>query len=71
MNEIYTSLGCQAPHIKSLSAKAIRDAVIDGLLRYSTLKEIAVTILEKWQLHPSSTEHWQSELAEWLPSLNV
>ena len=71
MNELYTSLGGQAPSIKSLSTKAIRDSVIDGLVRYPTLKETVVTIREKWQQHPSSAEQWQYELTEWLPFHNV
>lgn len=71
MHDVYVSLGGAAPCFETLSADAIRDAIIDGVSQYSTLRKTAVTIREKWQQHPSSYDQWQAEITRWLPSHHV
>ena len=68
MNDKYTSLGGNAPCFTSLSTDEVKEAIINGVLRYSALRENAKIIREQWRKHPSSTEHWESELTNWLPT---
>jgi len=68
LNRFYAALGGDAPVFETLSAQAIRAAIIDGVLQYSTLNKMAMAIQSKWPDHPSSTEQWQSKLTNWLPS---
>ena len=66
IHEVYTSLGGEPPCFQSLSTPAIREAIIDGVRRFSALKKSTIKVRENWRQHPSSAEQWQSELADWL-----
>lgn len=67
IHEVYTSLGGEPPCFETLSATAIRAAIMDGVERFAALKESTIHVRENWRQHPSSVEQWQSELADWLP----
>ena len=66
LSELYQSLGGEAPCFQSLNSASIKTAIVNGLSKYSTLKNAINRVRKNWIKHPTSGNKWQSELSHWL-----
>ena len=66
MNDLYTSLGGNAPTFQTLSLTTLQQAITDGINRLTCLKQSAKRIKADWIKHPSSAEQSQRSLANWM-----
>ncbi len=70
MNEMYISLGGDAPTFQTLSTTTLQQAIVDGVDRLPELKRVATHIQADWSQHPNSAKQWRRDILSWVSGVS-